>query len=65
MRFKQSKFLRDLMPESVWDIPVPEPCNIVVVFHDSRKAVYNMSCTLPRVLEYLRNRGMKSGVIEI
>lgn len=53
------------MPESVWDIPVPEPCNIVVVFHDSRKAVYNMSCTLPRVLEYLRNRGMKSGVIEI
>lgn len=37
----------------------------IVVFHDSKKAFRNMSYALPRVLEQLHSRGMKSKAIEI
>ncbi len=37
----------------------------IVVFHDSKKAFRNMSYALPRTLEYLHARGMKSRAIEI
>ena len=37
----------------------------IVVFHDSKKAFRNMSYALPRVLEYLHSKGMRSKAIEI
>ncbi len=37
----------------------------IVVFHDSNKAFRNMSYALPRVLEHLHAKGMKSKSIEL
>ncbi len=37
----------------------------IVVFHDSVKAFKNMSYALPRTLEYLHARGMRSRAIEL
>ena len=37
----------------------------IVVFHDSVKAFRNMSYALPRVLEYLDAKGMRSKAIEL
>jgi peptidoglycan/xylan/chitin deacetylase (PgdA/CDA1 family) len=37
----------------------------IVVFHDSRKAFRNMSYALPRTLEWLHSKGLKSKSIEL
>lgn len=37
----------------------------IVVFHDSRKSSRNMRYALPRVLEFLKEKGLKCAAIEI
>lgn len=37
----------------------------IVVFHDSEKSFRNMSYALPRVLEYLKERGLKCKAVEL
>jgi peptidoglycan/xylan/chitin deacetylase (PgdA/CDA1 family) len=37
----------------------------IVVFHDSRKAFRNMSYALPRTLEWLHSRGLRSKAIQL
>lgn len=37
----------------------------IVVFHDSKKAFKNLRFALPRTLEYLQEKGMKSKAIEL
>lgn len=37
----------------------------IVVFHDSRKAYRNMSYALPRTLEFIADRGLRSDKIEL
>lgn len=37
----------------------------IVVFHDSWKSARNMRYALPRVLQYLKENGLKCSVIEV